>query len=596
MGTDVDSVTHPVPGAGTPPDLLGRWWELVDAAPAADSVRYLDDRGAELVEQRRSRGELADDVAVLAADLASRRREGERALVLTAPGLPFLVSFLAALQAGVVAVPAPLPGDVKGLARLEKIVRDAGVSEVLTTSDLLGLVTGWLDSVEIEPRPDVTAVDLIESEGAQRLARRTPDPDAVAFLQYTSGSTSDPKGVMVTFGNLVHNLGVIDRACRTGESGTVCQWLPHFHDMGLIGGLLYPLYAGALGVHLSPATFLKRPHVWLRSMSEWRATGTVAPNFAFEMCARRVRPEQMEGVDLSRLSTILNGSEPVRAETLTAFNDMFAAYGLRETSLAPCYGLAESTLMVTCDGVESFCRLDVDPAGLGEGVLRPPGDAVRTLVGSGQTHGLEVLVVDPATGAVVPDGTIGEIRVRGGSVAAGYWRNPEATAVTFDTVVDGIGGYLRTGDLGAMVGGELFVTGRLKDLMIVNGRNIYPHDLEQSSAAAHPALAGGLTAVFAVGEADELVVVVQEFTAEPGPVAEDELRRAVRDAIRHEHEVAVSDVVLVPRKTVSRTTSGKIRRAEMRERYLDGEFAVRPETTVGPAARLVPTSVVGSAR
>lgn len=561
-------ITTGVAAAGG--DLLSRVSAVAEQDPERPAVDYLDDRGGLVEGQTRSYAELFRDFSAVAGDLASRHSRGDRVLILTAPGLPFLQSFLGCLGAGMVAVPAPLPGDEKGMDRLGRIVSDAEAVEILTTEDLREFVSDWVASSGLATPPVVTAVDRIDPDGPPA-GPYTPDADALAFLQYTSGSTSEPKGVMVTLGNLSHNLEVIHRACRMEEGSTIIGWLPHFHDMGLIGQVLYPLSQGYRGVHMSPTTFLKRPHVWIRALSDFGATGTVAPNFAFDMCVRRISDTQLEGVDLSRLRTLLNGSEPIRVETLRAFAARFHPFGLDPAAISPCYGLAESTLMVSSDDPEPFHELEVDAAELTAHRISPPSDRpARILVSSGRPGDLDVAVVDPVLGLRLGEAEVGEIQIRGASVAAGYWANPEVTAEVFDQTVEGVSGFMRTGDLGALVDGRLYVTGRLGDMIILNGRNIYPHDLEQTSREAHPALTGGLAAVFAVGENDDRVVVVQEVVDDAVPA--DDLRGAIRDQVRGTHEVTLSDVTLVPRKTVARTTSGKIRRAEMRERYLSGEF------------------------
>ncbi|MGV5046626.1 fatty acyl-AMP ligase [Rhodococcus pyridinivorans] len=562
--------------APTTPDLVARLEYFATTRPDAIAVEYVDDRGHVIEEQTRTWSQLHRTASATGSDLLARHDPRDRVLILTAPGLGFLNAFLGCLYAGMIAVPAPLPTDEKGMSRLARIVTDAGVSEIITTTDLAPVVEGWLGESMSDNCPSVGVIETAvpdETLGSPSHAQPFHSPDAIAFLQYTSGSTSDPKGVMVTRRNLAHNLAVIDRASRLPDSSTVAGWLPHFHDMGLIGQILYPLFGGHRGVHMSPATFLKRPHLWLKMLSDFRAAGTVAPNFAFDMCVRRVTEEQIRDLDLSKIRTVLNGSEPIRAQTLRAFADRFAGAGLAVEALCPCYGLAESTLMVTSDDPEPFHVLEVDEDALAENRVVPAvADGLRSLVSCGRAEGLDVAIVDPRTEARMVDGRIGEIRVRGASVAAGYWNNAAATAETFERTVDGLGGYLCTGDLGAFVDGRLYVTGRAKDVIIVNGRNLYPQDIEHSSREAHPALAGGLAAAFGTGENDGRIVVVQEVADGGGDANWADVRSCIRERIRLDHGAAVAAIILTPRKTVSRTTSGKIRRAEMRTRFLDGAF------------------------
>lgn len=551
-------------------DLAARLEKLAERLGDATALVYLDDRGRAIPEQTRTFAQLHRAAAATASDLLDRHQPGDRVLILTAPGLGFLQSFLGCLYAGLIAVPAPLPSDDKGMARLARIVVDAEASEIITTADLYDLVEGWSATVD-GPQPLVGVIDDVDESAADTWSAVQTNPDDIAFLQYTSGSTSEPKGVMVTRGNLVHNLGVIHEASRLPANSTVAGWLPHFHDMGLIGQLLYPLFGGHRGVHMSPATFLKRPHLWLQMLTEYKAAGTVAPNFAFDMCIRRVTDEQLATLNLSSVRTVLNGSEPIRAETLRTFTAKYATAGFTPEALCPCYGLAESTLMVSSDDHVEFHVLEADPDAFAQhAIVVGDGSGTRSLVSSGRVRDLDVAIVDPATESRLPDGRIGEIRVRGDSVTAGYWKNPEATAEIFGRSVDGEPGYMCTGDLGAFVDGRLYVTGRAKDVIIVNGRNLYPQDIEHSSREAHSALSGGLGAVFGVGDTEDRIVVIQEVADTTIDEEWDSVQHRIRERIRVDHGVPVFDIVLVERKTVLRTTSGKIRRAEMRRLYLAG--------------------------
>jgi acyl-CoA synthetase (AMP-forming)/AMP-acid ligase II/acyl carrier protein len=366
----------------------------------------------------------------------------------------------------------------------------------------------------------------------------------------------------------------------------VVGWLPLYHDMGLIGNVLQPLYVGARAVLLSPLTFLQRPALWLAAVARYRATTSGGPNFAYDLCARKVGEEEKAGLDLSSWSVAFNGAEPVRAETVERFAAAFAPCGFRRAAFFPCYGLAEATLFVTggAPGAGPVIR-PVDAAALERHQVAdaPPGAPGRALVGCGRAAaGQAVRIVDPESGAPCAPGRVGEVWVAGPSVAAGYWGRPEETARTFGARLAGEGPFLRTGDLGFLADGELFVTGRRKDLIILRGRNHYPQDLERTAEASHPALRPGCGAAFGVDrDGEERLVILQEVersAADPAGIAD-----AVRRAVAGEHEVAVEEVVLVRSGTVLKTSSGKVRRAACRAAYLAGELAVVARTGAVPA-------------
>ncbi|MYT35901.1 AMP-binding protein [Streptomyces sp. SID8356] len=517
--------------------------------------------------------------------------EGDRVLLLHPPGLGFPRGFTGCLYAGAIAVPAPMPdGYRRQRERLAGIARDARVSAVLTDRVTAEAVTAWARECGLPDLP-VLAVDpgALPPAGdwrEPRIGART-----VAFLQYTSGSTSDPKGVVVDHGNVLANaeafVGTVDVRQDTRWGG----WLPMYHDFGLIGLLITPLTLGSTTVLMSAATFLKRPFLWLRLMDAYDLQVSPAPNFAYDLCVQRVTEAQSEGLDLSRWTHAMNGSEPVRARTLTAFAERFGAAGLRAGALTPGYGLAEATLCVS--GAPSHrppVITRVDAGALAEDAFRPAGPATppgaaRPLVSSGRLcPGVEVVAVDPGDGTVLPEGTIGELWVRGPSVARGYWEKEEQSALTFGAVTrDGRGGWLRTGDRGLLADGELYVTGRIKELLILGGRNLYPHDLEAAVRATHPALERTATAVFTVPSAGDQLVVVQEARpAQLGTASAGELIDRVTRALGREFGVAVPNVVLVRPGDVQRTTSGKIQRTLTRELLLGGELRV-VEQRVSPA-------------
>ncbi len=524
--------------------------------------------------------------AAIAAALRETLPAGERVLLLYPPGLDFIAAFFGCLYAGAVAVPAyPPRANDRSQSRLRAIARDAEPLAALTTTDVLTGVESPRGLLAVAP--ELAAVRWISTDALSLSAASTaslpePDPDAVAFLQYTSGSTADPKGVMVTQANLLHNERLIGDAFGMDESSVVVGWLPLYHDMGLIGNVLQPLYAGARCVLMSPVSFLQRPLRWLEAISRWRATTSGGPNFAYELCLRKASPEALAGLDLASWRVAFNGAEPVRAATLERFAETFAPYGFRPEAFYPCYGLAEATLFVTGGGRGRLPRIAaLDAAALERNEALPAGggEEARRLVSCGHAWGEQrVVVADLAAGTECPPGAIGEIWVSGPSVARGYWRNPEATARDFNAFLlaggRGEGPFLRTGDLGFLADGQLYVTGRLKDLVILRGRNHYPQDLELTAEAGHPDLRPGSGAAFPVEMGgEERLVIVHEVERRWGSDVE-EIAEAVRRAIAAEHEVQVHEVVLIRQGGLPKTSSGKVQRRLCRKLYLAGELPV----------------------
>ncbi|MEV0343390.1 fatty acyl-AMP ligase [Nocardia sp. NPDC050713] len=534
------------------------------------SYTYLREVGRELVEEVATYRELDRDAMALAAWLARHDDADRPVLLLYPPGLEFLRAFLGCLYAGVIAVPAPAPHDERSIRRLLGMTEDAGARLILTTAEFREPLAAWLrDSDETGIAVAATDEPLGDPDAWVMPAITA---DTTAFLQYTSGSTSEPKGVIVSHGNLVHNEAAISAANSIEGDVTVVGWLPHFHDMGLIGMLLQPLFAGGELVFMSPMTFLKRPIRLLEAVDRYRAQVTAAPNFAYELLARRVTDAQLADLDLSSLRAVLNGAEPVRARTLDAVIERLGPAGFAVDAFLPVYGMAEVTLMATAARIgQPPVYLDVEPAELERHRITPSDNGTRLVSCGTAVAGLDIRIVDPVTMRTLPEGDVGEIWIGGPSVAQGYWNRPEETRERFAAYTEGVGPYLRTGDLGARHEGELFITGRLKDLIIMNGRNLYPHDIEEAVRDAHPAVADALGVVLSIdaGDQERLLVVQGVRTAALGELPSAELSARIRAMVSRGFDLPAPNVVLVEHRAVHRTTSGKVQRNSMRSAFLD---------------------------
>ncbi|WP_410585855.1 amino acid adenylation domain-containing protein [Amycolatopsis sp. lyj-23] len=518
-------------------------------------------------------GELDRRARGVAALLAERGHAGEPVLLLYPSGLDYVVAFFGCLYAGCVAVPAYPPNRRAASAeRIAGIVADSGARAALTDGRLL-------------ERLGPIGVELISTEepGEGQWCDETVDASSVAFLQYTSGSTGEPKGVVLTHGNLLANAALTAESFGTSGDTTVVSWLPMYHDMGLIGSLLGTVYCGGSCVTLSPASFVREPIRWLRAIGDYRATASGGPNFGYDLCAERITAEQRETLDLSSWRVAFNGAEPLREDTIRTFADTFADTGFDARAMTPCYGLAEATLMVSAKPAGTDLVVDTRGAAAVVGSGRP--------VAAG--HRLEI--VDPATATPCPDGTVGEIWFAGPSVAAGYWNRPEQTGATFRAQLTGEETpFLRTGDLGYLDGGELYVTGRAKDLLIIRGRNHYPQDIERTVEASHPALVRGGGAAFGVtADGTERLVVVHEVGREHRHDDLSAVTAAARSAVAAAHEVQPHAVVLIRAGTLPRTSSGKVRRQACRAAFLDGELA---ELAVATSSAVAATATPAAAR
>lgn len=526
----------------------------------------------------------------VAGTLQQRCGFGERAVLLLPTGSEFVKGFFGCLYAGVIAVPSYLPLSRKAAhqKRLEAIIRDAGARFVLTEATHVAQLRAAM--VEMGLAHTVECIDTSVPAGNADFWHM-PDiaADSIAFLQYTSGSTSAPKGVIVTHSNLLANETLIQRCFDERAGAIVVNWLPLYHDMGLIGNMLQPFFRGERAVSMAPAIFLADPINWLRAISIYQASTSGAPNFAYQLCVERASEEQCAGLDLRSWQLAYVGSEPIRAGTLKAFASKFAAYGFREESLRPCYGLAEATLLVSASKRRTGAkRLAVRCEPLRRGQVSPVNSSsadssdsnpdIRVVVGCGSAvTGQSVSIVDPRTHLRCPDDQVGEIWVSLATVARGYWRRAEESRQTFAARITGeSAAFLRTGDLGFIHAEELYVTGRMKDLIIIHGRNHVPQDIEMSGQECDACLQRDAGAAFSVEQDDEeRLVLVQEVTrrgARAGSM--DELLWRICAAIVDGHAVQPYEIVLLRPGTLPKTTSGKVRRQHTRELYLAGELNV----------------------
>jgi acyl-CoA synthetase (AMP-forming)/AMP-acid ligase II len=548
---------------------LLRFWSLRN--PDKYAYTFLADGESE--ELHLTYRELDRRARSLASKLQQLDARGARAVLLYPPGLEFIVALFGCLYAGVIAVPAYLPRLNRSLSRLQAIVEDAQASIALTTASLLPNI-----DLRFADAPELASLHWLATDtDAGSLGSEWLDPDAgadiLAILQYTSGSTAAPKGVMVSHANILHNERMVQQASGHTESSVIVSWLPLFHDMGLIGKILQSLYIGGSCVFMSPVSFLHRPILWLRAITRYRATSSGGPNFGYDLCVRKTTPEERQGLDLTSWTVAYNAAEPVRHSTLEQFTATFKPWGFRSEVFYPCYGLAEATLFVTGGAREAAPKAT---AACDNIATRPAAQSPRRLlVGCGHGWmGQKIYIVDPISCLVQPGPEVGEIWVSGPSVARGYWNRPEQTECTFRAALAGSaeGPFLRTGDLGFFKDGELFITGRLKDLIIIRGRNIYPQDVEQSVQTCHPALRAGCGGAFSVDTADEeRLVVVQELDARLCRDV-DEVVGTIRQAVAEEHEVPVHEVVLIKPGAFPKTTSGKLQRQACKDKFLAGSL------------------------
>ena len=594
-------------------DLITILCERSASSPQQLAYAFLHD--GKHVTKQWTYQQLALQVERIAAYLQEAGAVGERVLLLYPPGLEFIAAFLGCLAAGAVAVPAYPPRNQRHLPRIQTIIADAGAKFLLTDANAEQRIVVWLEQTSRTQPLYIQSTDGLSETYSGRWQPPTIHESALAFLQYTSGSTAAPKGVMVTHGNLIANLTLIRNAFGQTPESVGVIWLPPYHDMGLIGGILAPLFVGFPIYLLAPATFLQRPLTWLKAISTYRATVSGGPNFAYDLCVAKIPPEQRAALDLSSWKLAFSGAEPVRAHTLRDFAAAFAPAGFRETAFYPCYGLAEATLFAAGGQhdappvIRAFDAKQLENRRVA--AVADDDGTGQTLVGCGASPLSQRLhIVHPETLTQCEPGQVGEIWVSGASVAQGYWEKPEQTEITFQAYLrdSGDGPFLRTGDLGFIHHEELFVTGRVKDLVIIRGRNLYPQDIELTVEQSAPSVRKNACAVFSVemNEQEQAVIVAEverryrrhdhahatnnrrdndineaeqigfadELHQSPDLV---EAIRCIRQAVAEQHELQASAIVLIKAASIPRTSSGKIRRRACREAFLSQKLEILAE-------------------
>jgi acyl-CoA synthetase (AMP-forming)/AMP-acid ligase II len=526
--------------------------------------------------------ELDQQAQAIAVHLQSLSTLGERALLLYPSGLEFIASFFGCLYAGIIPVPAYPPRSNQSLARLHAIVADSQAMVALTTAEVLSTIERQLNQTTDFQSLRWVATDRCSREMAGTWQEPVLTPDTVAFLQYTSGSTGTPKGVIVSHKNILHNEYLIQLGFQHMETTIAVGWLPLFHDMGLIGNVLQPLYLGIPCFLMPPSAFLQKPSRWLQAISHYKATSSGGPNFAYDLCVQKVTPDQMANLDLSSWEVAFSGSEPIRAETIEQFSKIFEPCGFRHEAFYPCYGMAETTLIVSgsCKTAPPVLRTFNREALENNRIVAEArdNDGAQTLVSSGlPLKDFQTVIANPETLVRCAPEEIGEIWVAGPSVAKGYWRQEEETKRTFHAYLsdDGEGPFFRTGDLGFLQDGELFVTGRIKDLIIIRGQNHYPQDIEWSVGNCHEALQQGFGAAFSIDvEGKEQLVITQEVKRSYLRTLDSkEVFLNIRQVVAESHGLQTHHILLLKTGSIPKTSSGKIQRYACRARFLDSSLA-----------------------
>ncbi|WP_136668605.1 fatty acyl-AMP ligase [Flavobacterium sp. H122] len=537
--------------------------------------------------------QLDERARAIASYLQTKINKNDRALLLYQPGLDYIEAFMGCLYAGVIPVPA-YPPDGRNLKRLLHVINDANAAIALSTEAIYNNVSflsenGASDQIRKESSEFVQNIqwhlsDTIATAEADKWNDADITKEDVAFLQYTSGSTNNPKGVIVTHHNLMTNFDFSEKAFEMSPERQMVSWLPPYHDMGLIGGILQPLYSGMRTTLISPVSFIKKPLKWLSVISECGKNGKIisgAPNFAYELCVNKISDDQINDLDLSNWTLAFNGAEPIRAATLEAFAEKFKTTGFKKEHFFPVYGLAEATLLVSAGNVPELPIVKkVNKILLEENTVTEKveneSDFIEKVGCGVELKGQKLRIVDPATKIECEENTVGEIWISGPNVAKGYWENPEETEMTFNCTIENEedSSYFRTGDLGYLNENQLYVTGRLKDLIIIRGKNHYPQDIEFTVQNSHEALRKDYGAAFSLDlNGEEQLVIIQEVKREfKRKIDIKEISNIIRSAVSKEHQLVPAHIILIEPSTFPKTSSGKLQRRASKDQFLKNEL------------------------
>jgi acyl-CoA synthetase (AMP-forming)/AMP-acid ligase II len=550
-------------------------------AKHGNKIAYAFLADGESVKETISYASLAKRAQATAVVLSAEYPVGSRVLLLYPSCIDYMVAFFGCLLAGMIAVPVFPPRGNKHNSRLEVIIRDSQAAVALTTNQQLKDMAAAINSSSLLSGMELLCTDLIDVENANNWQRPEVCGSTIAFLQYTSGSTGQPKGVIVSHGNLLHNESMIHASFHSHSDTVYVTWLPIYHDMGLIGNMLHAFWLGATCYFMAPVSFLQRPARWLEAVSRFRATVSGGPNFAYQLCVDKISPQSSQALDLSSWEVAFNGAEPVRHDTLTHFSNAFSSVGFRHQAWLPCYGMAESTLIATGGTpCQNPISLHIDQEALSQRRVVPVNaDSGIPLVGCGANlPGQIIRIVEPATGVVCQPDQIGEIWLAGPHIGLGYWQRPDATHETFQGHVAECGDvpFLRTGDLGFLHADELYVAGRLKDVMIIRGANYYPQDIEAAVESTDETLNPHGCAAFSVTDilGDRVVVVAEINRLHIRKFDPRLLVGRIRQQVLEQYELMLSDVVLIRPGSLPKTSSGKVQRSQTRQLYLSGGLAL----------------------
>jgi acyl-CoA synthetase (AMP-forming)/AMP-acid ligase II len=568
------------PAVATPQTLFELGKLRSDENPNGLAITFLPD--GEDKSENITYGELDIKAKKIASVLQSMKAVNKPVLLMFEPGIDFVCAFFGCQYAGAIAVPVQTPSNAESWNKQKDIFDDARAALILSTSNLTKKVIGLAEGTRQTHPIRWVIIDDLSFDGEYNWTPPVYGKEHTSFLQYTSGSTGAPKGVMVSHANILHNSYQISQNFKTTKESKCVSWLPHFHDMGLIGGIIQPLFVGCPLILMSPFHFVQRPIRWLKAMAKHNATTTGGPCFSFDLCVK-IAEQDCHGLDLSSWKVAFCGGEPVRKQTLDNFADKFSPYGFNPDALLPCYGLAESTLFVTgCQPGEKQRSLEIDLSLLSSNILKKklPHDDFPSLriISSGKPQeGTELKIVNPETLSPCMPEIIGEIWVASDSVSKGYWNKPKISKETFEyhyTNGTAKTGFLRTGDTGFLNDGELYITGRIKDMLIINGKNLFPQDIEQTTGNAHSQIIVNGTAAFSrVNQTQkEELILVCELKRNTNAEEFDVIRKSIRQKVFFQFGISPSDIVFIPQRALPRTSSGKIKRYLCKQHYLSAQL------------------------